>query len=132
MRVVARAEGEVLAPVRAALHVAHRVLVEADRVPLLELDDLVVDLHAGGAFDDDVDLFLARVFVAEGDPKPRREREQAQAEGLALDRRAGEARLHSGRHVELRRGILDVAEVGLGVCHLAGRGYSAQPNEYPA
>src|SRR6476661_6119536 len=43
-RIVAGAEREVLEAVRAGLDVPHRVVVEADRVPLTELDDLVVDL----------------------------------------------------------------------------------------
>src|SRR5215203_4281471 len=63
-RVLSRAEGDVLDAVRPRLHVAHRVLVEPDRIPLAELDDLAVDLDPGGAADDDVDLLLALVLVS--------------------------------------------------------------------
>ena len=43
--IVPRAERHVRDAVGARLAAAHRVLVEADRVELAELDDLVVDLH---------------------------------------------------------------------------------------
>ena len=82
-RIVAGAEGQVLDPVGPGLHLAHRALREADRVPLGEFDDLVLDLDAGGAADDDVDLLLGLVLVAERDPEPGLEREEAQPERLA-------------------------------------------------
>src|SRR4051794_14968587 len=78
VRILAGAEREVLEPVRACLEVPHRALRDADRVPLRELDDLVLDLDPAGAADDDVDLLLGLVLVAEGDAEAGREREQAE------------------------------------------------------
>src|SRR5205823_6066575 len=100
---------------RAGLDSPHRVLVEADRVPLAELDDLVLDLDARRPADDDVDLLLALVLVAERDAEPGRERDQAQAERLAADGRPGEAGLELRRHAELRRLVLHLTEVLLRV-----------------
>ena len=70
-RVLAGAEGDVLDPVRPGLDVSHRVLVEADRVPLADIDDLVADLDPAGAADDDVDLLLRDVLVPERDAEVR-------------------------------------------------------------
>src|SRR5581483_7119729 len=131
LRVVAGAEGEVLAALGAGLHVPHGFLAEADRVPLLQLDDLVVDLHAGRAADDDVDLLLVGVLVAERDPEARLEREQAEPERLALDCVPGEPRLHLGRHVELRRRVLYFAEVGLRVAHQLEAATAPNPMNIP-
>ena len=65
----------------------HRMVfvAETDRVPLGDVDDVVLDLDPPGATDDDVDLFLLRVLVAERDPEVRREREEAEAERLSAD-----------------------------------------------
>src|SRR5207237_276517 len=51
-RVVACAERQVLEPIRARLDIPHRVLVEPNRVPLLQLDDLAVDLDPRRPTDD--------------------------------------------------------------------------------
>jgi len=50
--IVALTVGKVLDPIGAGLDVPHRVLAEPDRVPLGDLDDLVVDLDPPGATDD--------------------------------------------------------------------------------
>src|SRR5581483_1457195 len=131
LRVVAGAEGEVLAAFGAGLHVSHRVLAEADRVPLLQLDDLVVDLHARRAAEADVDLLLVGVLVPARDPEARLEREQAEPERLPLDRAPGESRLHLGGHVELRRRVLDFAEVGLRVGHQLEAATAPNPTNIP-
>jgi hypothetical protein len=53
--VLAGTEGEILDAVRTGFDVAHRVLVEPDRIPFADLDDLIGDLDAAGAANDDVD-----------------------------------------------------------------------------
>src|SRR5918995_1434050 len=107
-RVIACAEREVLDAVGPRLDVAHRVLVEADRVPLAQLDDLVLDLDPCGTANDDVDLLLPFVLVTERNAEVRLERHQAEAEILAFELPAAEASLHLVGHVELRRCVLDV------------------------
>src|SRR5205823_10076793 len=83
-RVVPRAEGDELDPVRTGLDVSHRVLVDPDRVPLRQVDDLVLDLDPARAADDDVDLLLPHVLVTERHAEAGRERDEAQAERLAV------------------------------------------------
>src|SRR5436190_4095683 len=92
-RVVACAKGQILDAVRTRLDVAHRVLVESDRVPLAELDDLVPDLHPRGTSYDDVNLLLGLVLVAERDAEVRRQRHDAQPERLAAEQPPGAAAL---------------------------------------
>jgi hypothetical protein len=77
------AEGEIVDATRAGLHVPHRVLIEPDRVPFLESDDLVFDLDAGRSAHNDVDLLLPDVLVPERNSEAWREREEAQAERLS-------------------------------------------------
>src|SRR5262249_10325627 len=94
---------------------SHRVLVDANGVPLAELDHLVLDLDPRGSAHDDVDLLLVLVLVAERDPEAWIELHQAQTESLAVERGAREAGLKCVRHVEPRRGVLDVPQVLLRV-----------------
>ena len=61
----AGAEGKELDPFRAALEGAGCVRGDADRVPLLDVDHLVADLHPPTAREDHVDLLLVAVLVAE-------------------------------------------------------------------
>ena len=107
-RIGARAEGEVLDAVRACLDGPHRVLRDPDRVPLAELHDLVLDLDPRRALDDDVDLFLVRVLVAEGHSEVRVELHMAHAQRLARELAPAKPRLELVRHPELRGLILDV------------------------
>ena len=80
-----------------------------------DLDDLVLDLDPGRAAEHDVHLFLALVLVPEGDAEVRGQGEETQPKGLALEGRAGKARLDLGRHAEVRRLVLDLVEILLGV-----------------
>src|SRR3954454_1949016 len=85
---VGRAEGEDLRAVRARLHPARRVAGHADGVQLAELDDVVAGLDAGAARDDDVDLLLLPVLVAEGEAEVGGELEVA-ASGVRDAKRFG-------------------------------------------
>src|SRR5581483_6648778 len=80
---------------------------DPDHVPLLQLDDVVVDLHASAAGDDDVRLLLLLVPVAEALPEVRRELLVAEPELAELERLASEAGLHP-LDPELRRRVVDV------------------------
>src|SRR5947207_2405593 len=114
-RIFAGAEGQVLDAVGAGLDVPHRVLVESDRVPLGDFDDLVVDLDAPRAAHDDVDLFLRHMLVTERHPEVRCQLQQAQAERLAPERRTRAASIHLLWHAELRRLVLDLSQALLRV-----------------
>src|SRR5262245_65752487 len=59
------AEGEDLGALGAGLEVPHRVLGDADGVPLTQLDNVVVELQPAAAADDHVELLLRPVLVAE-------------------------------------------------------------------
>src|SRR5205085_7925966 len=104
-----------------------RVLVESHRVPLLDVDDLVLDLDPPGAPDDHVHLFLGDVLVPEGDAESRLETEEGEAQRLAADRGAREPGLHLGRHLELRRRVLDAAQVRLRVTAHRAPSWSSSP-----
>ena len=77
-------------PVGTALERADDRRRDAHDVPLLELVDLVVELDAAGAADDDVDLFLLAVAVAARRAEVRAVPEVADADVLRVDVRAGE------------------------------------------
>src|SRR5205085_3099634 len=61
-----------LEAVGAALETADRLRRDPHDVPLRELDDVVARPHTAGAGDDDVDLLLLAVVVADRRPEPRR------------------------------------------------------------
>src|SRR3954470_18247105 len=61
---LAAAGGDDLQALRAGLEAAGHLRRDADHVPLLDLDDLVVELDAARAGDDRVDLLLDLVAVA--------------------------------------------------------------------
>jgi hypothetical protein len=83
---------------------------DADRVPLRELDDLVLDLDPPGTGEDDIHLFLLAVPVAERLPEVRRQLLVAEAEvreGQVLLRKA---HFHAV-DAEALRGVRDVLDV---------------------
>jgi len=104
------AEGEEREPVGPGLEGADRILADADSVPFVQLVDVVVQLHASGARDDDVDLFLLVVVVPVGKPGVGREPLEAQAEPLAVERLAGEAGLDVRRETELLGRVVDIRQ----------------------
>src|SRR5918996_4314781 len=61
---IGRADDEDFEAVRPGLVAPPRTGWDAHRVPLVELDDLVVELHPPAPAHDDVDLLLRRVRVA--------------------------------------------------------------------
>ncbi len=81
-----RAEGDQRQAVGARLEASDRVLGDADSIPRTDVADLVVQLHAARAVDDDVNLLLLAMPVAEGGPEVRRESLVAEAEVAALER----------------------------------------------
>jgi hypothetical protein len=72
--------------------------------------DVVIQLHATRALDDDVDLFLLVVVVPVGKPRFGRETLEAQPEPLAFERVAGETGLDIGRETELLGRVVDVGQ----------------------
>jgi hypothetical protein len=78
---------------------------------LLEVEHLVVELYAAAAADDDVDLLLLGVGVAERNAEVRREPEVGQTRLLESERLAGEAGFEVRCETELRCLVLDVLEV---------------------
>src|SRR3954469_3377774 len=75
---VGGAEGQQLGALGPCLQAAHHLARNPQRVPLAQLDDLVVELDARAAADHDVDLFLLAVPVPERDPETRRDLEVAE------------------------------------------------------
>src|SRR5436190_5792519 len=71
-----------LRAVVAGFEAPDRVAVEPDGVPLLQLPDLVLDLDARAAADENVDLLLLLVAVPPGDAEARRQPEVAHAGAL--------------------------------------------------
>src|SRR4051794_33812502 len=65
---LAASGGDDLEAVRARLEAARHLGRDANHIPLLDLDDLVVQLDATRAVDDRIDLLLDLVAVA-GDPR---------------------------------------------------------------
>ena len=62
---LAASGGDDLKAIRARLEAARHFGRDADHIPLLDLDDLVVELDAARAIDDRIDLLLDLVAVAE-------------------------------------------------------------------
>ena len=116
---LAPADAEQVEPVRAGLERADDRGRDAQHVPGLELDDLVVELRATGARDDDVGLLLLAVAVAERHARARVVGEAADAELGRAQRAARELPLH--RRVR-RALVLEPPEVRLlPVRHAASR-----------
>src|SRR3954463_10700059 len=112
---VRRAERDELRAVGACLDPAHRLLRDADRVPLLQVDDLVVELHPCRAADEDEDLLLLVVRMPPGDPEVRRKALVADPRVLELERDAAHPELDVRRKPEALRLVFDLSEVDLRV-----------------
>src|SRR5262249_26853845 len=116
---------------------------DAHRVPFLELDDLVVDLHPPAPAEDHVHLLLLLVCVAVGKAIAGRDALIAQAGFLELERLGRQAELQVRRAVEpgadVLQILLDVPERerhGAIVWHRAGHAVARQaiqllPVHYP-
>src|SRR6202040_1040513 len=81
---------------------------DADRVPLLELDDLVVDLHPPAPAQDHVHLLLLLVRVAVGKAIAGRDALVAQAGLLELERLGRQTELQVRRPIEPGPDVLQV------------------------
>jgi hypothetical protein len=93
----------------------HRVLVDPNGIPRLEVPDLVLDLHPRAAADEDVDLLLVLVLVAERQPESGRHSAIADTRVLEAQRDAGHPELEVRRKAEVRCLIVGVLEVEMGV-----------------
>src|SRR4051812_49336882 len=96
-----RADDEDLEPLRTRLVAAPRAGRDAHRVPLLQVDDLVVELHPPAPAHDHVHLFLRRVRVAVRKAIAGRDALVAQAGLLELERISRQAELQIRRAVEV-------------------------------
>ena len=103
-----RPEGKEGQTVRAGLERTDGLLAYADRVPRLDVADLVVQLHAAAAFDDDVDLLLLLVMMAVREPCVGREPLIAEAERACAERIAREACFDVRSQPELLGRVVDV------------------------
>src|SRR5213080_4415099 len=125
---IGRADDEDLEALRPGLVASPRTGRDAHRVPFLEFDDLVVDLHPPAPAQDHVHLLLLLVRVAVRKAIAGRDALVAQAGFLELERRGRQAELQVGCAVEPRAEILqillDVPERerhGATLWHRAGR-----------
>src|SRR5207244_8029031 len=105
---IGRADDEDLEALRPGLVASPRTGRDAHHVPLLELDDLVVDLHPPAPAHDHVHLLLLLVRVAEREAIAGRRALVAQAGLLELERLPREAGLHVRCAPEPGRGVLHV------------------------
>src|SRR5919206_4368219 len=83
---IGRADDDDLEPVRPGLVASPRTGRDADRVPFLELDDLVVELHPPAPAQDHVHLLLLLVRVAVRKAITGRDTLVAQSACLELER----------------------------------------------
>src|SRR5437773_2764001 len=105
---VGRADDEDLEALRSGLVASPRTGRDAHRVPLLELDDLVVELHPPAPARDHVDLLLLLVRVAVRKAIAGRDALVAQARFLELERLGRQAELQVRRAVEPGPEVLQV------------------------
>src|SRR3954454_11381387 len=103
-----RADDDDLEALRPGLVAPPRTGRDAHRVPLLELDDLVVELHPPAPAQDHVHLFLRPVRVAERKAIAGRHALVAQAGSLELERIGRQAELQVRRTVEIGPDVLQV------------------------
>src|SRR5919106_21923 len=99
---IGRADDDDLEALRPGLVASPRTGRDAHRVPLLELDDVVVELHPPAPAQDHVHLLLLLVSVAVRKAIAGRDALVAQAGSLELER--------LGRHAELQ--VRRAAEIG--------------------
>src|SRR5919204_6517443 len=105
---IGRADDDDLEAVRPGLVASPRTGRDAHRVPLLELDDLVVELHPPAPAHDHVHLLLPPVRVAVRKAIAGRDALIAQAGLLELERRSRQAELQVRRAVEPGPDVLQV------------------------
>src|SRR5512135_2133176 len=101
-----RADDEDLQALRASLVASPCAGRDAHRVPLLELDDLVVELHPPAPANDHVHLLLLLVRVAVRKAIARRNPLVAQAGLLEFERLGRQAELQVRRTVEVGPDVL--------------------------
>ena len=91
--------------------------MDANGIPLLELLDLVLDLHPRCPADEDVDLLLVLVLVAEGQTKTGGDAAIAEPRLLEPQGHASHSELEIRRETEVRRLILGILEIEM--CEIA-------------
>src|SRR5213596_1614762 len=105
---IGRADDEDLETLRPGLVASPRARRDAHRVPLLELDDFVVQLHPPAPAQDHVHLLLLSVRVAVRKAVAGRDALVAQAGFLELERLGRQAELQVRRAVEPGPEVLQV------------------------
>src|SRR5256714_1719063 len=105
---IGRADDEDLEALRPGLVASPRTGRDPHRVPFLELDDLVVDLHPPAPAQDHVHLLLLHVRVAVRKAIAGRNALVAQAGFLELERLSRRAELQVRRAVEHRAEVLQI------------------------
>src|SRR5919112_2578204 len=105
---IRRADDDDLEALRPGLVAAPGTGRDAHRVPLLELDDLVVELHPPAPAHDDVDLLLRLVRVAVRKAIAGRDALMAQTGLLETERLGRQAELQVRRAVESGPDVLQV------------------------
>src|SRR5207244_1561771 len=105
---IGRADDEDLEALRPGLVASPRTGRDAYRVPFLELDDLVVDLHPPTPAQDHVHLLLLLVRVAVREAIAARDALVAQAGFLELERLGRRAELQARSAVEPRADVLQI------------------------
>src|SRR3954449_8037848 len=105
---IGRADDEDLESLRPGLVASPRTGRDAHRVPLLELDDLVVELHPPAPPQDHVHLLLLPVRVAVRKAIAGRDALVAQTGLLEVERLGGQAELKVRRAVEPGSDVLQV------------------------
>src|SRR3954453_22573570 len=105
---IGRADDDDLESPRPGLVASPRTGRDAPRVPLLELDDLVVELHPAAPAQDHVHLLLLDVRVAVRKAVAGRDALVAQAGSLEIERRGRQAELQVRRAVEPGSDVLQI------------------------
>src|SRR5687768_4018265 len=127
---IGRADDEDLEALRPGLVASPRTGRDAHRVPFLELDDLVVDLHPPAPAQGHVHLLLLLVRVAVRKAIAGRDALVAQAGLLKLERLGRQAELQVRRAVEPRPEVLQVL-LEVPECERHGRNPTVAPAKVP-